>query len=153
MVAAGAARRWLARNAAGVKLIRNQTETPALVCIRLVCCLPALEDVTLYLAGPLPPDILRCLLEALAWCPRLRALDLSMYDFGIDEADEDENWPFPDASVFAELRGLTKLALHFSLLDAYTLADAVGALVPLTGLAELCMVSRSLPSCPPPWGS
>ena len=49
----------------------------ALACASLVTCLPALEDVSLWLC-PLNKDDLWCLLEALAWCPRLKALDLSM---------------------------------------------------------------------------
>ena len=49
----------------------------ASACASLVPCLPALEDVTLSLGETLwDPEGLGCLLEALAWCPRLRALDL-----------------------------------------------------------------------------
>ena len=40
-------------------------------------------------------------------------------------------------AAFAQLRSLTRLALSFWEEDTYTLADVVGALVPLTGLAEL----------------
>ena len=76
-LAAYAARRWLARNAGGVKLVRTPTSMEALGWIGLVSCLPALQDVTLTLTRPLKTDDLGCLLEALARCPRLRALDLS----------------------------------------------------------------------------
>ena len=46
-------------------------------------------------------------------------------------------WPYPDASVFGELRSLTKLTLEFTNPRPYTLTDVVGPLVPLTGLSEL----------------
>ena len=49
VLAACAARRWLARNAAGVKLVRNWTKAAAPACASLVSCLPALEDVELRL--------------------------------------------------------------------------------------------------------
>ena len=135
MQAACAARRWLARNAAGVKLICGRVHHYVPACTSLVPCLPALEEVTLNLGGPLHPDKLGCLLEALAWCPRLRALDLIMYEIVTGDG-VDVYWPFA-AYVFGQLRSLTKLALAFSFRDPYTLADVVGALVSLTGLAEL----------------
>ena len=109
----------------------------------LAPCLPALEDVTLDLDRLLDPEDLRYLLEALAWCPRLRALDLYMtgpVDVDSDE-DEDEDdvlyWPFPDASTCAKLRGLTKLALEIDELEPYFFTCVVEALMPLTCLAEL----------------
>ena len=84
---------------------------------------------------------LGCLLEALALCPRLRALDvctLDQYTRDVaDVADEDLFWPFPDAAAFAKLHSLTKLILCFDKGDRFSLADVVSALVPLTGLAEL----------------
>ena len=46
-------------------------------------------------------------------------------------------WPYPDASVFGELRSLTKLALEFNSPRPCALAAVVGALVPLTRLSEL----------------
>lgn len=54
--------------------------------------------------------------------------------------DEAEDVPFAAsgcASAFAQLRSLTRLALRHGRVVPYTLADVVGALVPLTGLAEL----------------
>ena len=148
------ARRWLARNAAGVKLIeRNELFAAASACTSLVSCLPALEDVELRLPGPtLSPDDLGCLLEALAWCPRLRALSLVMdddlehcvmYD-GYEEGDT----RFPGAPAFAQLTNLTKLELAFGEepgemyeypWTARNLRDVVTALVPLTALAELAI--------------
>ena len=143
VLAACAARRWLARNAEGVKLIRSYSDTEATVygeasaCASLVSCLPALEDVTFSPNAPLVRDNLGCLLEALAWCPRLTALDLGMEENQRNAADEDLYWPFPDAAVFAKLRGLTKLALFANEDDPFDLADVVAALMPLTGLVEL----------------
>ena len=81
-----------------------------------------------------------CLLEALAWCPRLTGLSLIMESFREAEDDEGPPRPFPDASSFAKVTSLTKLALRVQLeTDAMTLTDVVGALVPLTGLAELSL--------------
>ena len=137
MTAPCAARRWLARNAAGVKLIRNWTKAAAPACARLVSCLPALEDAELRLPAPLSLGNLECLLDALAGCPRLRALSLSTVNGrGVYE-------PPPPlfesgcARALAALRSLTRLALSFADVDNYTLADVVDAVVPLTGLAEL----------------
>ena len=55
------------------------------------------------------------------------------------EGDGDLHWPFPYAPSFAKLSSLTKLALGFHEEEHCTLADVVGALVPLTGLAELSL--------------
>ena len=86
-------------------------------------------------------DDLRCLLEALAWCPRLRVLHVSTID--IDEEEDEPEMHVPEpflvsgcAPAFAKLRSLEMLALSFKALPV-ALADVVGALVPLTGLAEL----------------
>ena len=131
------------RNAGDVKLVSTCTGMEALVWIGLVSCLPALQDVTLTLTRPLVRDDLGCLLEALAQCPRLKALDLSTGQDRITSvADLDLYWwPFPDAAAFAKLRSLTKLTLSFFLQDEFWLADIVSALVPLTGLAELSICS------------
>ena len=142
-VKARSARRWLARNAAGIKRIRCRTYYAASSCASLVFCLPALEDAKLLFYQALTPNELSCLLEALAWSPRLRALDLCMMW-------RDEEWTFIQpaaapiaasgcAAAFAQLRSLTKLALSFDKAEPYTLADVVAALVPLTGLAELTL--------------
>ena len=139
-----AARRWLARNAAGVRLVRCCPCTKVSACISLVSCLPALEHVLLYVRGPLIRDDLVCLLEALAGCPRLGALNLHIEDLGYIEDDDGLYYPFPDAAAFAKLRSLTELALHYEEDNEVCLADIVSALVPLTGLAKL-----SLTSCQP----
>ena len=131
------------RSAAGVRLICNQTKAAAPICTSLVSFLPALEDVELKLCAPVGPEELGCLLEALAWSPRLRALDLSThravdgYMFGADEGDADLHWPFP-APALAKLSSLSSLALSFYK-EPYALADVVGALVPLTGLVDLSL--------------
>ena len=141
-VKARAARRWLARNAAGIKRIRCRTYYAASSCASLVFCLPALEDANLLFCQALRPNELSCLLEALAWSPRLRALDLRMMWHEEWMLDEPAAAPFAAsgcASAFAQLRSLTKLALSFDIPELYTLADVVGALVPLTGLAELTL--------------
>ena len=140
--AACAARRWLARNAAGVKRIRGETdlEAPEAVsaCASLVFCLLALEDFSICFQDWLNPHELSCLLEALAWSPRLSALDLDMCDsWG---RDKDDGAPFAAsgcASAFAQLRSLTRLLFIHDNAVLYTLADVVCALVPLTGLVEL----------------
>ena len=109
--------------------------------ISLVSYLPALQDLRLPLNAPLIKDEPGCLLEALALCPRLRALELYTWDeYTTDPAnlaDEDLFWPFPDATAFAKLHSLTKLTLGFDKGDRFSLADMVSVLVPLTGLAEL----------------
>ena len=136
VLAACAARRWLARNAADVKLIHSYADRQASEWTSLFCCLPALEDVMLTFDGMLTRDDLECLLEALAGCPHLSALDLSTVYF----EDEGLQRPFPDASTFAKLSSLTKLALRVMFeADVMTLTDVVGALVPLTGLADLSL--------------
>ena len=135
MLAACASRRWLARNAAGVKRIRSHNYVEASAHTNLVSCLPALERVELWLR-PLLRNELACLLEALAWCPRLRELDLDVSGHGKTEQGEDVQEPFPHATAFAKLSSLTKLSLAF---DEGTLGTFVGALVPLTGLAELSL--------------
>ena len=113
----------------------------------LVSCVPALEDVELCLPDPLIPKDLDCLLEALAWLPRLRALVVYVEDIGEDDTDSDfdsnsssddeAHQPCPDTSAFAKLRSLTKLALSCGKKDSYTVAGVVQSLVSLTGLAEL----------------
>ena len=117
--------------------------------VSLVSYLPALEDVTLRLTWPLVKDDLGCLLEALARCPCLRALDLCTGEnHGTDAVDADLHWPFPDAAAFAKLRSLTKLALSFDEEDQFFpnwwtgLAGVVSALAPLTALAELSLSSN-----------
>ena len=136
MLAASAARRWLARNAAGVRLLRVSYGAEASKCTSLVSCMPALQDISLCLIPPLTRNELGCLLEALAWCPRLRTLRLFIAAFGRSEGDEALHGSFLDAS-FAKLSSLTKLVLNFDMLFGYSLADVVGALVSLTSLAEL----------------
>ena len=139
MLAACAAKRWLARNAAGVKFLCNYWGcVQASVCTSLIFSLPALESITLSLS-PLIRDDLGCLLVTLAWCPCLRVLDLSMGCFEDSEGDDDLRWPVSYASAFAKLSSLTKLALAFNEEEPCTLADVVGALVPLTGLVELSL--------------
>ena len=137
--AACAARRWLARSAARITGIRSDSAYSALDCASLVSCLPALERVKLTLHGSLVVDELGCLLNVLAWCP-LRELDLYIGDLKEDAEVDFENYPpqpFPAAPAFAKLRSLTKLALSFDEDGLYVLAAVVGALVSITGLAEL----------------
>ena len=111
------------------------------------------EDVELRLPAPtLSPDDLGCLLEALAWCPRLRALSLIMDDedayccmySGYTEGDS----RFPGAPAFAQLTSLMKLDLCFGIEPAEmydqpwaprVLRDVVAALAPLTALAEVAL--------------
>ena len=147
VLAACAARRWLARSAGGIKAIGTQTAAAAPACTRLVCCLPALEDVDLNLGGPVGPYDLRCLLEALAWCPRLEMLSLNMHSYDRDWGEPDPYTPFP-AQALASLSSLTWLLLYFSRADPYTLVDVLGALVPLTGLTELyiCFSKPTVPA-------
>ena len=135
MLAACAARRWLARSAAGVRLIGNQSNAAAPACSSLVSCLPALEVAVLKLRGPVGPVDLGCLLEALAWCPCLKALSLNMHDYDRDWVEPNPYLPFP-AQALASLSSLMSLVLHFGD-DPYTLVDVVGALVPLAGLVKL----------------
>ena len=129
-----AARRWLARNAAGVRLISSTAGAAASACVSLVTCLPALESVGLCLLGPLHPDDFGCLLEALAWCQRLRVLRL-----WVREGYEGNyaSWPSSDMPALAKLRSLTKLRLCFGDPAPCTLPGVVSALAQLTGLAKL----------------
>ena len=139
MLAACAAKRWLARNAAGVKVLCNYwSVVQASVCTSVIFSLPALESISLSLS-PLIRDDLGSLLDTLAWCPCLKVLDLAMGCFEDSEGDDDLRWPLSCASAFAKLSGLTKLALSFNEEEPCTLADVVGALVPLTGLMELSL--------------
>ena len=140
VLAARAAKRWLRRNAAGVKLVRTCTAATITVCMNLVFCLPALEDVELTVSKPLKQNDLRSLLEALAGCPHLRALDLSM-EACTYESYEDTHWHSSCASAFAKLSSLTKLALAFDEEDVApnTSVELVGALASLTALAELSL--------------
>ena len=140
VLAACAARRWLARNAADVTVFHSFPDVKAPACESLVFCLPALEVVTLVLCEPTRDD-LGSLLEALAWCPRLRALDLSVEYFEDSEGDDDQSWPSAYESAFAKLSCLTKLKLVFED-ELCTVADVLGALVPLTGLVELDLLLR-----------
>ena len=125
----------------------------------LVSCLPALEDVELCLPRPLDSSDLGCLLEALAWLPRLRALELHVEDsdqddtnsdYYNDSSSDDEGYqPCPDTSAFARLRSLTKLEMSCGKESSYTVAGVVDALVSLTSLAELRLglpQSRVVPS-------
>ena len=125
------------RYAAEVKLIRS-CNVKASACASLVACLPALEGVALNFFRPIRDD-LRCLLDALAWCPHLKALDLSVECFENSEGDDDLIWPVSYARACANLSSLTKLALAFNEEDCCSLFDVVGALVPLTGLLELTL--------------
>ena len=166
MLPAYGARRWLARSAAGLRLIRNQRLAAASACTSLVACLPGLEHVELKIGGPEVRGDLGCLLQALAWCPRLRSLSLTMHNGDTteevaipslimrnDDTTEEVDMlsPFP-APALARLSSLTSLLLHLDrqcFFPHYTLADVVGALVPLTGLAELyigCPQYASLPA-------
>ena len=124
MLAACAARRWLARNAAALKRIRIQNNAAASVCMNLVSCLPALEDVDLHLAGPSNPHKLSCLLEAPSWCPRLRVLYLRMWQSerrqGNQAALSNQRMP-----AFTKLRSLTQLVLEFGSAVPFTLAAVV----------------------------
>ena len=133
VLAACAARRSLVRRAASVNFITNQIGAVPAACASLVCCLPALETVQLTLYLPLLRD-LGCLLEALAWCPRLQNVWLGIVRF--DTHKEDLSCPFP-APALANLGSLTSLAWYFDDQVPYTLVDIVGALVAMTGLAEL----------------
>ena len=134
-----AARRWLAHHAAGVKFFSIEDQgawhdaaIPA--CASLVSCLPALESARLQVPGPLAPDNVGCLLEALASRPALTTLELIMMH-------EYFTWHRPNplgcAAAFAKLRSLTKLALTLCDKHPYTLAEVVGALVSLTSLTDL----------------
>ena len=131
MLAAHTARRWLLRNAADVTSIRSEEDAPALACMSLVSCLPALEQVDLSLPGFPAGDNMNCLLEALAWCPRLRFLSMWMMTEGFGDAS------FPAAPAFAKLRSLRVLHLYLTGADHHVLADLADALASLTGLEDL----------------
>ena len=91
----------------------------------------------LRLTGRLTPDNAGCLLDALAFCPRLTALSLVADECARDQSEAGP-WPSPGVSGFAQLRSLTKLVLVFGIEGFYhALAHAVDALVSLRGLAEL----------------
>ena len=107
-------------------------------CASLISYLPKLESVSLGLC-PIRDD-LGCLLEALAWCPCLRALDLFVEKEN-GEGDYDLHWPFAYESAFAKLSRLTKLLLQLDDEVPCTLANVMAALVPLTGLVglDLCL--------------
>ena len=106
----------------------------------------ALESVDLCLPHPLAPDDLRCLLEALAWCPRPDQIVLYTCDHEGDTDVDQAGWPAPD---MARLRSLTKLALELHKFEPYTLTHAVDALAHLTGLVRLnfsCDASVAVPA-------
>ena len=69
MLKARAAKCWLARNAAGVKLVRSGNNAAVSAWTSLVSCLPALEHAQLNLLASLDSKELGCLLEALACWP------------------------------------------------------------------------------------
>ena len=131
MLAACAARRWLVRYAAGVKLICGDEPAVASASMSLVSCLPALEHVELNLPGLPASNNLNCLLETLAWCPRLSLLGLCMTD------EQASDKPFPDVPAFAKLRSLRTLNLSLQGLEPHFMANVVDALEPLTCLARL----------------
>ena len=148
MLAMCAAKHWLARHAARVKLIRSPklpvVSWTASACAGLVSCLPALEVVELVVPIPLDADDLSrgCLLVALAWCPCLKSLELDL----VSCPSEDDDAPvqavqpvtgvpaFAELRSLAQLRSLTKLALTIDFDPSCTLADVVDAVLPLTGL-------------------
>ena len=137
-----ATQRWLARNAAGVARIRSCGRATRVAYTNLLCCLPALEQAQLSIAGPLSWGDGATLLHALAGCPRLTALTMRVSRIMEDEADDMGPGVEPalDMPGFAKLRGLTKLALAFLDYDLPGAIDcSVDALVPLTGLAELSL--------------
>ena len=102
----------------------------------LISCLPALEHAELRLAGTLRTKKLCCLLEALAWCPRLTFLGLLMWHSGRADGGLAMQ-PVPTLPPFAKLRNLTELVLNFGTAVPCTLPNVVDALAALTGLADL----------------
>ena len=74
---------------------------------------------------------LNCLLETLAWCPRLNLLALCITE------DRASDKPFPDVPAFAKLRSLRMLHLSLQGLEPHFMANLVDALVPLTGFTRL----------------
>ena len=136
---ASAIRRWLARNAAAVRVLFVDKFVLATACTRLVTCLPALEDVQILSSLMAPCDLVR-LLEALACCPRLGVL--SLWVLNTDRC-HGEVYPIEHSlGPFAKLHSLTKLSFCFDDTEVCPLADVVRALVPLTGLAELGFTSE-----------
>ena len=132
------ARRWLARNAAGVKQIRSYSSDygAPLTCTILIGCLPTLEIVKLGFSKQLLPDKLSCLVEALACCPRLKALDM----LAVPRVDEEAPQPFPAsgcAPAFAKLRSLTRLSLVFNVAGPTMSPAMIKALAQLERLVEL----------------
>ena len=149
MLAACTAKRWLARNAASVKRIRCDDNPEASACVSLVSCLPALEHVDLCLAGPLENNDLGCLLETLTWCPRLSALSLCVDCVNPREGGDDLQSPFPAGSAFTRLSSLASLGLTLDSEIHYTVAEVLGALVSLTGLADLSICFALQPGVVP----
>ena len=88
----------------------------------LVSCLPALENIEVHLNEPLGSNDMGCLLEALAWLPRLRTLSLceasdmceNYEDYYSDNSDDEPDPPCSDTSAIAKLCSLTKLSLSWS---------------------------------------
>ena len=144
-LAACAARRRLARNAASVKVVQTRTEEAASAWMGLVSCLPALERVTLRLVDDLAADQLSCLLEALAWCPRLRAL--ALYVCLTKGGGTLQRSPALKVPSFAKLRSLTALTLVLWGEGPPMLADVVDALVSLAGLAVLVVGNQPHACC------
>ena len=90
------------------------------------------------------------LLEALAWCRSLRALDLHAV-YHEDDAEDAHAWqPFPASgcAALAKLQRLTELDLSFRTGDRFPLTHIVYPLVALTGLVvlNLSMSSGTLPA-------
>ena len=141
--AAKAARLWLRRNAAGVKRLCNESYSAASACTSLVSCLPALESADLH---PCEPGDLGRLLKALARCPRLTALGLTLTDSFLYHDDG------LGLAAIANLRSLTSLTWTYESYDNNLwyerdpcLADLVVALAPLTGLTDLSVDFFHLP--------
>ena len=143
-------RRWLARSAAGVKRIcyYSFSDEAILACTSLIGCLPALETVELGLPELLDADDLGCLVEALACCRRLKALDLTA-SYDEDEEDEEDEealqpysalQPYPAsgcAPAFAKLRSLTMLSLAFGKAGPTMSPAMLDAIAHLKRLEEL----------------
>ena len=98
----------------------------------------------LRLPGPLVPDDLGRLIEALAGCAQLRALALHTEEVAEcwEAGGARRACPIPLSVSFGKLRSLTKLALNLEAEDRrfhpfWSLANVIGALVPLAGLLEL----------------
>ena len=144
MQAACAAKRWLARNGASVSRIRSGFMFSASACMSLVSCLPALEHIHLVVELRKLDDLGR-LVEVLAWCSHVCALDL----FILDNTGDDQPQFFCKVPAFAKLRSLRRLGLSFGEAEVHhVLADVVDALVSLTGLEVLDM-NLAQPACMP----